>query len=124
MNPMAEQVGPDFYDERSLAEVLGSAEEPLATADVKAMREGKDVLALPTADGHWVFPTWQVADGAILPGIPDVLAAFASAPVWSVGLWLTTSDERWGGRTPVEALGAGETAAVVEEAAATAARWA
>lgn len=115
-NPMAEQVGPDFYDEAALAEALDR--------DAATLREARHVLALPTAGEDFVFPTWQVVDGALLAGLPEVLAAFEGAPAWSVGLWLTTSHERWGGRTPVEALGAGEGAAVAEEAAATAARWA
>ena len=123
-NPMAEQVGPDFYDERAMGEALGNDGEPLAPVEVRALREARKVLALPTADGYWVFPTWQVVDGAVLPGVAEVMAAFEGAPVWSVGLWMTTPDEQWHGRTPAEVLHSGDTETVVEAAADTAARWA
>ncbi|QCX28493.1 hypothetical protein [Nocardioides jishulii] len=121
---MAEQVGPDFYDERAMGEALGSDGEPLAPVEVRALREARKVLALPTADGYWVFPTWQVVDGAVLPGVAEVMAAFEGAPVWSVGLWMTTPDEQWHGRTPAEVLRSGDAETVVEAAADTAARWA
>lgn len=123
-NPMAEQVGPDFYDERAMGEALAVDGEPLAPVEVRALREARKVLALPTADGYWVFPTWQVVDGAVLPGLAEVMAAFDGAPVWSVGLWMTTPDEQWDGSTPAEVLRSGETETVVEAAADTAGRWA
>lgn len=122
-NPMLIQVGPDFYDEAALAEALVIDGAPAEVAVVRRLREEGRLVALGTADQQWIHPTWQVRDGALLPGLGAVLAAFAGQPAWSVALWLTTAHDDLDGATPAQALADG-VASVAELAAATAHRWA
>lgn len=130
MNPMAEQVGPDFYDVHAMAEALTLPDaEPVTPTELEERRTRHEVLGVRTADEQWIFPTWQVSDGVVLPGLAEVLTAFAGHPAWSVALWLRTPREELGGpageRTPHEALAAGDdVVAVVDLARVVAARWA
>lgn len=126
MNPMAEQVGPEFYDAHAMAEALTPADgKPVTVDDLDAMRARHEVLGVRTADEQWIHPTWQVSDAVVLPGLSAVLEAFAGHPAWSVGLWLRTPREEFDGRTPHEVLTSGEeTASVAALAAEVAARWA
>lgn len=128
MNPMAEQVGPDFYDVHAMAEALTSPDpaadaEPVTLDELEQRRTRHEVLGVRTADEQWIFPTWQVADGVVLAGLGEVLAAFEGHPAWSVGIWLRSPREELGERTPYEALVAGDLAPVVELAAVVAERW-
>lgn len=125
MNPMAEQVGPDFYDVHAMADALTAPDaDPVTPAELEERRTRHEVLGVRTADEQWIFPTWQVGEAEVLPGLGDVLSAFAGHPAWSVALWLRTPREELGDRTPHEALLAGEISSVVELAAVVAARWA
>lgn len=124
-NPMLEQVGPDFYDEAALADQLLVDGRPAEIDDVRRLRAQGHLIALATADGQWIHPTWQVRGGELLPGLPDVLTAFAGHPAWSVALWLTTGHDDLEGSTPAEALAAGrDPADVVALAERTAHGWA
>lgn len=118
------QVGPDFYDEAALADALLIDGEPATIDDVRRMRAEGQVLALATADEQWIHPTWQVQNGAVLPGLREALDAFRGHPVWSVALWLTTDHDDFDGSAPVAALKAGSTDAVTALAQQTAQRWA
>lgn len=126
MNPMAEQVGPEFYDETALGEALAAGDaDAVDAARLAQMRESRQILALHTADGQFVYPTWQVSAGAVLAGLPEVLAAFAGQPVWSIGLWLRTPHDELADRTPADELEAGgDVVTVVRLARETAERWA
>jgi hypothetical protein len=125
MNPMAEQVGPDYFDATATAAALSPEEgEPLTVARVAAMRVEGALLGLPTAGEEWVFPTWQIVAGTVLPGLADVVGAFAGQPAWSIGLWLTTPHADFEGETPAAVLAAGgDVVRLVAEARATAERW-
>ena len=123
-NPMAEQVGPEFHDLTGLGAALApEGEEVLGAQQAQALVDSSGVLTVRAFDGTPMFPTWQVVDGQVLPGLPEVLRAMAGQPAWSVGLWLTTvSDEL--GRTPRAALEQGDDVdGVVSLAAETARRW-
>lgn len=122
IDAMLGQVGPDFWDVGGAGAALD-----VAADEVEALARGNGLLALTTFDGRTVFPTWQVVQGAVLPGLAAVLAAFAGQPAWSVALWLTTAHDDLGGRTPVAALGAArgehDRDAVAALAARTAEAW-
>lgn len=126
MNPMAEQVGPEFYDAHAMTEALTAPDaEPVTLAELEELRTRHEVLGVRTADERWIYPTWQVDDAVVLPGLAEVLTAFAGHPAWSVGVWLRTPREELGDRTPHEALVAGgDVTSVVDLAAVVAARWA
>ena len=124
MNPMAEQVGPDFYDVHAMAEALTGVDAgPVTLDEVEQRRVRHEVLGVRTADEQWIFPTWQVIDGVVLRGLDEVLAVFAGHPAWSVGIWLRSPREELGERTPYETLVAGDVGPVVALAAVVAERW-
>lgn len=118
------QVGPDFYDEAALADAMTVDGSSATVDDVPRMRAEEQILALATADDQWIHPTWQVQEGRLLPGLPDILKAFRGHPAWSAALWLTTAHDDLDGSTPVDALKAGAVDAVLTLAARTAQRWA
>ena len=122
-SPWDEAVGP-FYDTSGAATVLGISRQAL-----KLRRDRHQLVALRTADGAFVYPTWQFGeDRRVLAGLAAVLAAIppGAADDWTLAAWLRTS--RLGeldGRTVVEHLaGGGDPAPAVLAARRTAARWA
>ncbi|WP_235734984.1 antitoxin Xre/MbcA/ParS toxin-binding domain-containing protein [Nocardioides alcanivorans] len=122
---MAEQVGPDFYDEAAMREALSADTEPLAAGELRTMVEQGAVLGLRTADEQWIFPTWQVRDHAVLAGLADAIQEFEGHPLWSIGLWLTTPHEDLDDLTPVQALETRDAVDLVRDLASdTADRWA
>lgn len=121
VNKMAEQVGPEFYDTNGVATILaGPGNDPVSKQAVEQRRRRHSIVALPTAEGRWVYPTWQFNGSDVLTGLPEVLAAFyrttakvdAGRPEavarpfdeWSIGTWLTTPREDLDGETAVEWL--------------------
>ncbi|GMA89269.1 hypothetical protein GCM10025868_45190 [Angustibacter aerolatus] len=92
------------------------------------MRRGR-LLACRTADGHLVYPAFQFArDGAVRPGIVDVVAVFTAAGVdgWTTAAWLTTPTDVLDGDSAVDHLvvhraGAAAVQRVLEQARADAA---
>ncbi len=123
-NPMAEQVGPEFHDLLSLRAALApaGAEMPDA-AEAEALVHSGRLLTVRAFDGTAMFPTWQVVDGQVLPGLAEVLDAMAGQPAWSVGLWLTTHHDELGCTPRAVLERGGDHARVVELARETARRW-
>lgn len=118
VNRMAEQVGPEFYDTNGVATILaGAGNSPLSKQAIEQRRRRRTIVALPTAEGRWIYPTWQFDDNDVLPGLGDVLTAFQTmattaaagrsktraAPFdeWSIGTWLTTPRDDLDGDTAV-----------------------
>lgn len=66
---MAAAVGP-CHTAGSLGRVLGCSEDHIA-----GLIETGNVLALTTADDFVVFPSFQLDNDRLLPGLPPVLAA-------------------------------------------------
>jgi hypothetical protein len=62
------------------------------------VREGSD----------WRYPACQFADGEVVAGIPDVVRGFGSASPWVALDFLLAPDTVLAGRTPLEALKAGD----------------
>ena len=72
-------------------------------------RAGK-LLAVESR-GTWLFPAWQFdphGPAAVVPGLPDVLAELRHLRPIDQLLWMETRQPTLAGRTPVEALKAGE----------------
>jgi hypothetical protein len=64
------------------------------------------------------FPRWQFdADGpsGVVSGLPEVLRALAIGPL-AQARWLTRANRTFGGRTPLQAIKAGDLETVVQEA--------
>jgi hypothetical protein len=56
----------------------------------------------------WRYPACQFADGEVMAGIPEVVRGFSSASPWVKLDFLLTPDTVLVGRTPLEALKAGD----------------
>ncbi|CAN7354784.1 hypothetical protein LJR045_002055 [Microbacterium sp. LjRoot45] len=93
------------------------------------MAEAGDLLALPTADGHTVYPSFQLDHGVIVEHLGDVLRTLHPGidDPWAWALWLTGHPSSpTPGFTPpsrVEQLRAGEGHAVLLAAEHTAHAW-
>ena len=126
VNKMAEQVGPAYYDANGVMVVLASpGEAPVSKQAVEQRRKRNTVLALPTSDKRWIYPTWQFRDHEVMPGLADVLNVFEGQPAWSVATWLTTPSSELNGKTAVERLTDDpDSEDVMLIARHTAARWA
>jgi hypothetical protein len=89
---------------------------------VAARAARRRLLRVVTADGVHLYPTWQFADGGVVPGLDDVLSLFAEDAVdgWTLAGWLRTPDPELGA-APLEALQRGDVAAVLAAARSAAA---
>jgi len=125
-NKMADQVGPEFYDTAAVMVVLaGPGGDPISRQAVEHRRKRRTVLALQTSDRRWIYPTWQFVDHDVLPGLPELLAAFGEHPGWSVATWLTTPQRALDGSTAVDWLHEGrDRPLLMLLARRTASRWA
>jgi len=83
----------------------------------KRRRQGQ-LLGLSVGRRGYRYPAWQFQEGNVLPGLPDILAAFTDLNPWTQAVFFTTGDLRLGGKTPLEVLQAGQVDAVVQAAAA------
>ena len=95
-------LGP-FYTTAKVAEILGGVSRQ-AIAD---RRERHTLLALKTADGTLVYPTFQFDEhNKILAGLPEVLQCFCGSGVvdWSLAGWLVSKLHPLDGRSPVDWL--------------------
>jgi hypothetical protein len=121
-HPFDTVAGP-FYDTPALVTWLGVTRQALHQR-VRA----RQVLACRTADGHTVYPAWQLSpSGQSIPGLPEVLAVLvgAAADPWTVAIWLRTPSDDLGGLTAADWLAEGrDPAPVLEAARADSARWA
>lgn len=118
---MARIIGP-CYITASLARELG-----WSPAEVEAAAVDLRLLALRTADDDFVYPAFQVHDGAIVPGLAEVLQALSIGveDPWTWALWLRgpSSAEQASPRSSIELLIAGELERVLRNARHAAEAW-
>jgi hypothetical protein len=86
---------------------------------VHARRKRRTLLAVPQPNGEHLYPACQFGPDGVLPGLSAVLQAFAVESPWTRLAVLLAPAEALGGRTPLEALAAGD----VEGAATVAAAY-
>lgn len=99
----------DSYSAPEVAKLLGTSRQTPLNRVTKG-----DLLAI-LENGRHLFPVWQFdphAQGGILPGLPAVLHALKLSPVEKL-YWLCQPSPYLEGRTPVQALKAGETERVI-----------
>lgn len=77
---------------------------------ILAVREGAD----------WKYPACQFRDGAVLPGIAEVVRDLEGQGAWATLDFLLAPDSALGGRSPLEALRQGDLGAVERLARANA----
>jgi hypothetical protein len=97
---------------QQLAEHLGITAQGLGKR-----REKGQVFWLEVGDGY-VYPAFQIGADGLLPGVRDVLDAFAIADPWTRVNFMLTGDARLGGRRPIDVLREGDIASVIRTARA------
>lgn len=75
---------------------------------VDKRRQKGTLFAVELGRAGYTYPVWQFTDKGVLPGLRDVLAAFSVTDPWTKLNVLLTADPRLDGRTPLEALQAGD----------------
>jgi hypothetical protein len=115
-SPWDDLVGP-FLRSDGVEARLGITRQAVAA---RAAR--RRLLRVVTADAVHLYPTWQFADGGLLPGLDDVLSLFAEDAIdgWTLAGWLRTRDQELG-EAPLEALRRGDVAGVLAVARSAAA---
>jgi hypothetical protein len=106
-SPWDDLVGP-FTRSDGVQQRLGISRQAVAA---KAAR--RRLLRVVTADGEHLYPIWQFAAGALVDGLPELLAMFPEDAVdgWTLAGWLRTTDPDLG-EPPLDALRRGDVARV------------
>lgn len=99
------------YSPGEVARLLGVAPQA-----VQQRRRRGTLLGVPLSRGEWGFPACQFGpDGRVLPGVPEVLAAFGDTDPWTILSVLVSPDAPEGGSRPIDRLAEpGGVEAVVE----------
>lgn len=87
----------------TVAELLG-----IKPAAVHARRQRGTLLAVPQANGEFVYPAAQFGSDGALPGLGRVLQAFGVEGPWTRLSVLLSHADALDGRTPLDALQAGD----------------
>ncbi|HUP23899.1 MAG TPA: hypothetical protein VNB06_13265 [Thermoanaerobaculia bacterium] len=84
---------------------------------VAARAARRRLLRMVTADGVHLYPTWQFADGGLVPGLDEVISLFAEEAVdgWTLAGWLRTPDPELC-ETPLETVKRGDVAGALAAA--------
>ena len=75
---------------------------------VQGRRSRGTILAVMAANGEWRYPACQFADEGVLPELGTVLAAFKDVEPWQQLAVLLAPSARFGERSALELLAAGE----------------
>lgn len=84
---------------------------------VHARRARGTLLAVPQANGEWLYPACQFGPDGPLPGIGAVLKAFEVRSPWTRLAVLLAPADALEGRTPLDALAAGDAEGAVRAVA-------
>ena len=87
----------------------------VSRASIRKKVDRKQLLALPKG-GDRVFPAFQFREGAVLPGIAEVLSALDTDSPFVALSFLLGKNRDWNGKSASELLQSGNVAAVVTEA--------
>ena len=95
---MLEAAGGALSSER-VAEVLGISRQA-----VDKRRASNQLLALTQGKRGYSYPSFQFEDGKTIAGLEKVLGELRDLDPWMQMVFFTTSNERLGGKTPLEKL--------------------
>lgn len=119
-SPWDDALGP-FYSSAKVAQFLGG----ISRQALSERRGRKSLLALRTADGAWVYPTFQFnRNNRVIAGLPAAVKVLGSsgADDWTLAGWLVSPLDSLGGQSVVEWLSNGLERDVVLAAARDVAR--
>lgn len=119
--PEAEAIGPVF-ETSDLTAWRGTSKQAIDN-----QRRRNTILALRTADDHWVYPEWQFDErGRVRKGVADAVKALAGAGMdpWTQAVWFRGPSPDLEGESAATWLTSGkDPGAVVQLAHRTANRW-
>ena len=98
---------PDMLSAQQVAELLGISRQAV---DLK--RKNGQLLVLEGGGRGYKYPAWQFEEGQVITGLVDILRRLVDISPWLQYRFLTRPDSWLQDRTPIEALKAGELAAV------------
>ncbi|MDQ0277447.1 hypothetical protein QO003_001750 [Arthrobacter silviterrae] len=101
-----------FYTTDRVRKVLGGVSRQAVSERVKNDR----LLRVKTADGVFLFPAFQFANGAVVPGLQKLLEVLLGTGVddWTVAYWLTARMAQLGETTALEVLASGDSDRIAE----------
>lgn len=101
-----------FYTTDRVRKVLGGISRQAVSERVKNDR----LLRVTTADGVVLFPAFQFANGAVVPGLQKLLKVLlgTGADGWVVAYWLTARLAQLGETTALDVLASGDTDRIAE----------
>ncbi|MCP3426741.1 hypothetical protein NBM05_12200 [Rothia sp. AR01] len=104
-NRVTTQVGP-LYSRDRVMKVLGVGSRQALHDRIRRHA----LLRVFSAEGQALFPVLQFRDGAVDPGLVPYLKILlgSGASGWTVLYWLTSPAARFGGRTPLQVVEAGD----------------
>lgn len=106
-----EALAADSYSAAEVAELLGISRQAVDKRRV----EGKLLALDPPKRGNR-YPSWQFGDRGVVEGLEQVLTALEGHDAWARARFMTSSNARLGGKTPIARLRSGDVAAVVRAA--------
>lgn len=83
---------------------------------VNQRREAGTLVAVNTGGGAFLFPVWQFGEEGILPGLLEVLRELKDCDPWMRFMFFLGKNPVLRGRTPLQALRAGNTEKVLQAA--------
>ena len=83
---------------------------------VDKRRKAGQLLALEVPKRGYLYPAWQVTDGGLLAGLPEVLAALPPDSSWARARFFLSGNDRCRGRRPLDLLRKGEVGPVLRAA--------
>ncbi len=92
-----------LLDAGEVAQLLGIGRDA-----VGKRRQADRLLAVPRGDRAFGYPRCQFGEHGLLPGFDHLLAASRGVSPWTRLALLTSPQDELGGRTPIEALLAGD----------------
>lgn len=98
-----------IFGAKQMSEALGISRQA-----VHKRVQAKTLFALRTTRHGHAFPVWQLVDGKVLPGLSEVLRALhPTIDSWMALAFFLNVHSALGGRTPLDALRAGDTEEVL-----------
>ena len=95
----------------AMAEALGITRQA-----VDKRRKAHQLLALDLPKRGFLYPSWQLAKGGVLPGLGDVLAVLPHDSPWADARFFLSGNDRLGGKRPLDLLRKGNVEPVVRAA--------
>lgn len=119
LDPLRGAIGRSLDHRREFADLVGemlcnmqvSAQLGITREAIDKRRKTGELLAVRVGS-DWLYPAFQFEQGEVLPSLSSVLQAYAGLDPWVVIDAILAPDDALGGRCLLDAIRAGDEAAV------------